>query len=158
MNTDEILDYAIDMREQARKTDPRMFEWRTPLRTLVQSGVFTTPQAAAILRVSKQYAQRYMKEIEGPANTGKRTRGGVSGKLDPESLDRIKLLRALWTSREAETEPNKRGRAKPIGETERELIAAILSDGANGVRMISYLTTVPVQTLYRVRKEEGEEA
>src|SRR5690625_7991401 len=115
MNTDEILDYAIDMREQARKTDPRMFEWRAPLRTLVQSGVFTTPQAAAILRVSKQYAQRYMKEIAGPATTGKRTRGGVSGKMGPEGLHAIKLLRAQETSRGPESESNSKGRAMTSG-------------------------------------------
>lgn len=152
MNTDEILDYAIEMRDLAQETDYTMFDWRTPLRTFVQSGVFTTPQGARILGVSKQYAQRYIKSIEGPTNTGKRTRGGVAGNLDPADLDKIKLLRAMWSAREASVVDGKR-RYRPISDTEVELIVELLNNGENGARVLSHLTTVPSQTLYRVRRD-----
>lgn len=155
MNTDEVLDYAIEMRDVAQETDYSLFDWRTPLRVFVQSGVFTTPQAARILRVSKQYAQRYIKSLEGPANTERRSRGGVAGHLDPADLDKIKLLRALWTAREAARESGRK-RYRMISDAERELIYELASSGENGVRTLSYITQVPVQTIYRVRREGAE--
>lgn len=155
MNTDEVLDYAIEMRDVAQETDYTLFDWRTPLRVLVQSGVFTTPQAARILRMSKQYAQRHIKSLEGPASADKRSRSGVAGHLDPADLDKIKLLRAMWSVREADMVDG-RQRYRSISEAERELIEDIVNNEENGVRTLSHLTGVPVQTLYRVRREGAE--
>lgn len=153
MNTDEALDYAIEMWDRVNNNDPIAYDWKGPLRTLVLSGVFTIPQAAQILRINAQYAQRYIKQVEGPARKDRRSRGGVSGNISPGSLDKIKLLRALWTEREGDADG---GRSRPVSDTERRLIADLVWDEGNGVRFLHHLTTVPVATLYRIRKEAIE--
>lgn len=144
MDTEKVLEYATDLRADVLSSDPQAIDWRTHLRALTQSGVFTTPQAASILNINKQYAQRYLVQVQGKVKErGKRSRSGVPGNFDPDSLDDFIVLRHLWEGHE---------KGAHATDTEREVIERLLKAG-NGVRLINFLTGVPVGILYRVRKE-----
>ena len=132
----DILEYANDV-YQVQRFDPD-FDWRKAVNHLVGSDMFTATQAGIITGISRGHVQKHLREENG--KTGKRTRAGVAGKFNPDSLLKIQLVQAKVYARE------KRNR---LTSDVREMVKDIVDEGT-GASLIAHLTGVPVQTVRNI--------
>lgn len=146
LTPEHVLRRAQEIYQTDRFAGPHEFEWKQELRYLLDSGLFTVPQAAAIVGVNVAHARRVLAEVEGKLDRNVRTRYGVSGRFNPDSLPTIRTLRGQWYS----STP----RQRMDYATEQAVLDLI--DQGNGVRVIEHLTTIPSAYIYRAVNRRRE--
>ena len=142
MIPEQVLARAQQAYESDRFAGPDNFDWRNEVRYLLDSGLFTVPQASAITGMSVGHVRRVLAQEEGTVVEGTRSRYGVAGKFNPESLGSMRVLRSQWYSR------TPRRSMDPATESQ---VITLLNEG-NGVRVIEHLTTIPSAYIYRARE------
>lgn len=146
MEPEQVLAYAQQVYEELQYGHVSEFDWLSTVNELVDSGMFTVPQAAKIAGRNPAYVQRVVSKQQGTLDAGKRSRGGVSGNFNPESLRTLRFLRTQWFSRR---------KHQRIDSATRDNLVVLLNEG-NGVRLIEHITTIPAAYLYRLSKELRE--
>lgn len=138
-----VLSYAQEVYEELRFLPTDKFDRWVSAERIINSGVFTVPQTAKIVGMNPVYLQQLVRNRIGRADTSKRSRSGVSGNFNPESLLGIRVLRNQWYSR--------KDRARVDTDIKRQILEIL--DAGNGVALIEYLTEVPASILNRTRRE-----
>lgn len=141
MEVERALAYAQEVYEELRFLEPKEFDWWTAAKSLIESEVFTVPQVAAIMGRDPVYLrQKVLKELG--TTGGKRSRTGVSGKFNPDTLMDIRLLRTEFFSFQG----------KRLPSHIEDAIVPLLKKG-NGVRVLAHLTGIPDYKINRARRE-----
>jgi|SRR5690606_27799132 len=143
MAFERALAYGQEVYDELRFLDPRDFDWWTAAKQLIESGVFTVPQVAALVNKDPVYV-RQKTLAEYGRTEGVRTRGGVSGKFNPETLMDIRMLRTDHFSYQSKRLPSHL----------EDRVVELLKKG-NGVRLLAHLTGIPDYKINRIRRDHA---
>lgn len=142
MNNDDAISLALRMYSN-RNVSIADYDWRKDAIVLVKGDFFNARQIATIIGKNPLYVTRALANELGSAN-GRRTFGGVAGKINPESLPDIGLLGANWRAEHMHRQP--------ISDETRTLAYNIIR-GGTGLSVLSKLTGIPRSTLVRLKKD-----